>query len=209
MCFKILQLKYNWVIVQIHRYHKFWEWNYILDIFSIRTTFMSSALCTFIYLCQAYIQTANIWHSLSMLFFYYNHHWSARDGFWFFSSLWDTIKNHHAEAVNQEKNVKVVRTHCSLVRVGVHHPSCFLAGLMGTGLLWAEQTLSRQETSSSSCFMHACRLIPASFLVAYQLQQHYFLPESPMTAATNLFPYDTLSCTFVLISTCFVVSSYP
>lgn len=119
-------------------------------------------------------------------------------------------KNHHAEAVNREKNVKVlVRTHCSLIRVGVHHPSCFLAGLMGTGLLWAEQTLSRQETSSSSCFMHACRLIPASFLVAYQLQQHYFLPESPMTAATNRFPSDTLSCTFVLISTCFVVSSYP
>lgn len=90
--------------------------------------------------------------------------------------------------------------------VSVHYSSCFPAGLMGTGL-WAEQTLSRQDTSSSSCFMHVCRLIPASFLVAYQRQQHFFLPESPLTAATNRFPSDTLSYTFYLISTCFVVSS--
>lgn len=33
----------------------------------------------------------------------------------------------------------------------VHYSSCFLVGLMGTGW-WAEQTLSRQETSGPSCF---------------------------------------------------------
>lgn len=32
-----------------------------------------------------------------------------------------------------------------------HYSSCFLVCLMGTGW-WTEQTLNRQETSSSSCF---------------------------------------------------------
>lgn len=55
----------------------------------------------------------------------------------------------------QELKKKFVSSGSDPVHAGseasVHYSSCFPVGLMGTGW-WAEQTLSRQETSGSSCF---------------------------------------------------------